>query len=324
MSVDFQLLLEQPLLLVGLSVALVLCKLLLLLLLAWRGRIPTCQRLLFAIILSQGGEFAFVLFAVAAASGALPATLADPMVVVVTLSMVTTPLLLLLFERGVEPWLQRRNHTPRRPDDAIDAADDDNPVIIAGFGRFGRVVGRLLHANRIPTTILDHDPDHIDYVRQYGYKVYYGDATRPSLLAAAGAAQARLLIVTIDDPAITSEVVRQAQRHFPNLTIYARALDMSHAFELMQLGVPVFQRELLESSFRLGEQALRHLGLGAYQARQAVNKFRDHDRVLLQALFEADALEKRIDITKQACSEVETVLAADEEALEQTRREGWG
>lgn len=319
MSVDFRLLLENPGRVLGLVPLLVAVKVALLALLARRAGVPEHQRLLFAFVLSQGGEFAFVLFSVAAQSGVLPQPLADALVVVVTLSMATTPLLLLLYERVIAPRFADAGS--ERAPDPIEG--EGNPVIIAGFGRFGRVVGRLLHANRIPTTILDHDPDQIEEVRSYGYKVYYGDATNASLLGAAGAADARLLIVTLDDPEETLQVVKVARKHFPDLTIYARAHDMAHTFELMRLGVPVLQRELLESSFRLGEHALRHLGFGAYQARQAVNRFRDHDRELLQALYEADALDKRISITRQAREEVEKVLQADEEVLAKGDREGW-
>lgn len=318
MSIDFSLLWSQPALILGLVVGLVTCKGLVLWLLA-RVVLPARQRPLFSIVLSQGGEFAFVLFAVAASAGVLTQTITDQLVLVVALSMVTTPLLLLLNERLFEP----RNRVPDRElaDETID--EQYNPVIIAGFGRFGRVVGRLLHANQIGTTILDHDPDHIEHVREYGYKVYYGDISRVDILRSAGAEQAKLLILAVDDLEAGLRVIDTIKEEFPQLTIMARARDMVHAFELKQRGVEVFQRELFESALSLGEQALKGLGFGAYRARRAKLDFRDHDQALFQALFEADALEKRISISKEAQDDLQKVLEGDQQALMQGRDQGW-
>ncbi len=252
-------------------------------------------------------------------AGALEASLADPLFVVVALSMVTTPLLLILYERVIAPRYSDMSEV--REDDTVD--EDGNPVIIAGFGRFGRVVGRLLTANRISTTVLDHDPDRIEMVRKFDYKVYYGNATRQATLHAAGAAKAKLLIVTVDDPAIALQVVEGARKHFPHLRILARAHDMDHAFELQRQGVELFQRELLESALLVGEEALKQLGFGAYRAKKAAHAFRDHDQVLYDALYEVDALEKHISITRQAREELERVLSADAEALGRRRNNGW-
>ncbi|MEJ1470276.1 MAG: glutathione-regulated potassium-efflux system protein KefC [Candidatus Sedimenticola sp. (ex Thyasira tokunagai)] len=321
MSIDFGILLERPLLIIGLVIGLVLIKLAVL----WgissgcKEPIPLSQRPLFAFLLCQGGEFAFVLFSVARGAGALETRLADPLFVVVALSMVTTPLLLILYERTIAPRFA--DMSEEQEDDTVE--EEGNPVIIAGFGRFGRVVGRLLTANRIPTTILDHDPDRIEMVRRFDYKVYYGNATRHATLHAAGAAKAKLLIVTVDDPAITLQVVETTRKHFPKLRILARAQDMDHAFELQRRGVELFQRELLESALLLGEDALKQLGFGAYRAKKAAHAFRDHDRSLCDALYEADALEKHISITRQAREELEQVLSADAEELGRRRNHGW-
>ncbi|MES9901486.1 MAG: glutathione-regulated potassium-efflux system protein KefC [Sedimenticola sp.] len=321
MSIDFGVLLERPWIIIGLVIGLVLIKLSVLWAVASVGRepIPLSQRPLFAFLLCQGGEFAFVLFSVARGAGALEASLADPLFVVVALSMVTTPLLLILYERVIAP--RYSDMSEAREDDTVD--EDGNPVIIAGFGRFGRVVGRLLTANRISTTVLDHDPDRIEMVRKFDYKVYYGNATRQATLHAAGAAKAKLLIVTVDDPAIALQVVEGARKHFPHLRILARAHDMDHAFELQRQGVELFQRELLESALLVGEEALKQLGFGAYRAKKAAHAFRDHDQVLYDALYEVDALEKHISITRQAREELERVLSADAEALGRRRNNGW-
>ena len=321
MSVDLGILFSSPVMIMALVAGLVAVKLLVLWIIASRctDPVPISQRPIFAFLLCQGGEFAFVLFSAARGAGALEDRLADPLVVVVALSMVTTPLLMIIYERFIAPKYVEvgENRQPDRVDES------DNTVIIAGFGRFGRVVGRLLHANRIPTTILDHDPDHIERVREFGYKVYYGDATRRGVLHAAGADKARLLVLAIDDPEAALQVVDQVNKHFPGLKIVARARDLSHAFALKNRGIEVFQREALESGLRLGEETLQQLGFGAYHAKQAAHAFRDHDLELFHDLYEQGAYEKRISMQQQTKNELEKVLSADEEDIENRRKQAW-
>ncbi|MBF0256391.1 MAG: glutathione-regulated potassium-efflux system protein KefC [Gammaproteobacteria bacterium] len=320
MSINFGLLLAQPLLILGLVLLLVAIKLLVLWFIASRCKTPLegDQRALFAFLLCQGGEFAFVLFGVARTEGLLDTALTDPLILVVSLSMVITPLLLLLQNRLLQPQHMRLGEP--RPADPM---DEVNPVIIAGFGRFGRVVGRLLHANRVATTLLDHDPDHIELVRQYGYKVYYGDATRLDILRAAGADKARLLIVALDDAEASLHLVELAKEHFPQLKILARAYDLTHAYQLHKRGVELFQREMLESALKLGEQSLRELGFGAYRAQEAANRFRDYDRKLFDLLQEEGALEKGLLMQRHSGEELEQVLNADREEFPQQRDRGW-
>ncbi|MEO5342893.1 MAG: NAD-binding protein, partial [Gammaproteobacteria bacterium SHHR-1] len=174
-----------------------------------------------------------------------------------------------------------------------------------------------------PTTVLDHDPDHIEAVRKFGYKVYYGDATRLDILRAAGAEQARLLIIALDDPEASVHLVQLAREHFPQLKILARARDLSHAYQLEKQGADLFQREMLESALRLGEQGLRYLGLGAYHAHEAVNRFRDYDRSLYDLLREEGALELGISIQHQGRDELEQVLNADRAEFPHQRDPGW-
>ncbi|MET0025207.1 MAG: glutathione-regulated potassium-efflux system protein KefC [Sedimenticola sp.] len=321
MSIDFGVLFSNPLLILSLVALLVLVKLTVLWLIASRCKdpIPISQRPLFAFLLCQGGEFAFVIFSAARGSGALEDRLADPLFVIVAISMITTPLLMIIYERYIAPRYVEVGEE-RQPDRV---EEDGNPVIIAGFGRFGRIVGRLLHASRIPTTILDHDPDHIERVREFGYKVYYGDATRSGVLHAAGADKAKLLVLALDDPEAGLQVVDLVQKQFPNLKILARASDISHGFALRDRGVEIFQREILESALLLGEEALKELGYGAYQAKQAAHAFRDHDEELFNTLYEEGALEKRISMQREAKDELEQVLAADEEDIEQRRKQAW-
>lgn len=319
MSINFGLLIEHPGIILGLVLLLVVIKILVLFLMAKLFHFPISQYSLFGIVLSQGGEFAFVLFAVAGDIGVLPKELIDPIIVVVAISMATTPLLLIFNEYYIEPRFAHL--TPAREQDKVE--DQQHPVIIAGFGRFGRVVGRLLHANRIPTTILDHEPDKIDDARTYGYQVYYGDATKPALLHSAGADSAEMMIVCVDDPEMALDVIDMAQKHFPHLTILSRAYDMGHAFELLDRGVKLFQREMLSSAMVLGEKALIELGYGAYDAHEATKKFADHDRSLFQQLYREEALEKRISISQQARDELAKTLAGDEEEQRSRFSDGW-
>ncbi|QFY91009.1 glutathione-regulated potassium-efflux system protein KefC [Magnetovirga frankeli] len=320
MSINFGLLLAQPLLILGLVLLLIGIKLLVLWIIAGRTDPPLekDQRALFAFLLCQGGEFAFVLFGVARTEGLLSTALVDPLILGVSLSMAITPLLLLLLERFIQP--QHIHLGEPRPADQV---EEFNPVIIAGFGRFGRIVGRLLYSSHIPTTVLDHDPDHIEAVRKFGYKVYYGDATRLDILRAAGAEQARLLIIALDDPEASVHLVQLAREHFPQLKILARARDLSHAYQLEKQGADLFQREMLESALRLGEQGLRYLGLGAYHAHEAVNRFRDYDRSLYDLLREEGALELGISIQHQGRDELEQVLNADRAEFPHQRDPGW-
>jgi glutathione-regulated potassium-efflux system ancillary protein KefC len=319
MSIDFGLLWAEPLTLLGLLLVLVLAKSLILWFLAGFDKIPASQRSLFVFLLAQGGEFGFVLFGVASSNGALDSNIADRLVVVVALSMITTPLFLLIYEYLIAPRYSDLN--PQRAPDAIE--ERGNPVIIVGFGRFGRTIGRLLHANGISTTILDHDPEQIETVRRFDYKVYYGDGTRQDILEAAGAEQAKLLIIAINDADMVLQVVDQARKHFPHLTILARAQDNNYAYALLQRGVSLFQRELYESALALGEQALRQLGYGAYRAKHAANIFNNYDQALLQKLYRAEASEIRRSLSMKAQEELEKMLTADAEEEAKRSRHGW-
>jgi len=319
MSIDFGLLFRNPLTILALVTLLVVAKGLILWVLARLGKIPESQTSLFVFMLSQGGEFAFVIFSVASGSGVLDQATVDYLVVIVALSMLTTPFLLLIYTNVITPRFMHLDQPME--EDTIN--DEDNPVIIAGFGRFGRTVGRLLHANGIPTTILDHDPDQIEAIRRFGYKVYYGDSSRHGVLAAAGADKAKLLIITIDDAEVALNIIEQAQKHFPHLTILTRARNNGHAYEILRRGVHLFRREMYDSALHLGEEALKQLGFGAYRSRTAAQVFNDYDQKLLQELFEAEAPEDRRLLSLQAREQIEQVLNADAEEIAKENRQGW-
>ena len=272
MSVDFGVLLAQPWRIVLMAAAFLSIKLAVLWLLARLFGMAGRQRVLFAFLLSQGGEFAFVVFGAAVTSRVFAPETASVLVLMVALSMLATPLLLILYDRVLEPRWQRLR---RREPDAIDA--NQGHVIIAGFGRFGQIVGRLLNANQVPLTMLDHDPDQIDTLRQFGFKVFYGDATRIDLLHAAGADHARALVLSVDGVEDSLKLAAAVRAEFPDLPILARARNVTHYYELMDLGVTVIERETFESALMLGRRVMEELGFGAYFARQAAMRFREHN-----------------------------------------------
>lgn len=317
MSVDFGVFLAQPLLVLGLVLAFLLLKTGVLLVLAKCFRIPGAQQPLFAFLLSQGGEFAFVLFGTAAAARIFSPQVSSLLVAVVALSMVATPLLLVLYDKAIAPRFRQR---ASRPDDAI--APQACPVIIAGFGRFGQIVGRLLLANRLRATVLDHDPDQVALLRKFGFTVFYGDATRSDLLRAAGAHSARLLVVAVDDVEDSLALVDMARRDFPHLTILARARNVTHYYDLLDRGVMLIERETFEASLQLGGKVLRELGYGADRVERQVQKFREHNLKTLLAVYpHYKDQEQAISMAKQGRQELEEMFARDAQALQEDRED---
>ena len=236
-------------------------------------RLENSQNFTFAFALAQGGEFAFVLVSFAVQNQLFDQGLGNLLVATVALSMVVAPFLFTINDRLVQP--QFSSQLQARDPDEID--EKDNPVIIAGVGRFGAVVSRLLNAQRIKTTVLDIDAEQIDLIRRLGFKVFYGDATRLELLRSAGAEKAKLLIIAIDDVDKSVQLTQTAQHEFPNLTMLVRAKDRDHAYQLINLGVRYIFRETLDSSLDLSVQALRLLGVGAYRAHRAARTFKAYD-----------------------------------------------
>ena len=319
MSVDFGVFLAQPLMILGLVLLFLTLKTGALYALSRTFDIPRPQQTRFAFLLSQGGEFAFVVFGAAATAEIFSKEVASILVVVVALSMVITPLLLLADDYLIAPLFRNRN---KRPDDQLEA--QENHVIIAGFGRFGQIVGRLLHANQIGLTVLDHDPDQIDLLRAFGFKVFYGDVTRADLLHAAGAAKAQALVVAIDDVEDSLALVDAVRREFPHLPILARARNVSHYYDLMDRGVTVLERETFEAALQLGRQVLQTLGFGAYRARQATMKFKAHNIASLLAVYPYyKDQERRVSMAKQARNELTEMFARDAEAMGRERPQGW-
>ena len=319
MSIDFGVLMQAPGQVAALVVGFVLLKTVVLALLAPRFGIARGQWLLFALLISQGGEFAFVVFGVAGGAGLLPARTEALLVLVVALSMVATPLLLLAYDRLVAPRLAR---LARRPDDVI--SPQDNPVLIAGFGRFGQIIGRLLYAQGIGVTVLDHDPDQIEFLRQYDFKVFYGDATRMDLLESAGAERARILVVAIDGMEDSLALIDSVRARFPHLEIYARARHVSHVYQLKDRGVNLFERELFEGSLMLGRRVLEGLGYDPTHARSLALRFRRHNIAAIDRFYPHYTDQKKlVSLARQARDELEEMFRQDRDQRRRKEEEDW-
>lgn len=262
-------------------------------------------RMQFAAVLSQGGEFAFVLFSAASTQKLLQGDQMALLLVIVTLSMVTTPLLMQLVDRILE-----KRYNPQEEDEEAPFVEDDDPqVIIVGFGRFGQVIGRLLMANKMRITVLERDVSAVSMMRRYGYKVYYGDATELELLRAAGAEKAEAIVVTCNEPEDTLAVVHLCQQHFPHLKILARARGRVEAHELLMAGVNQFSRETFSSALELGRKALMELGMHPHQAHRAQQHFRRLDMRMLRELMphhQSDVTQ--ISRVKEARRELEDIF----------------
>ncbi len=277
-GINFSLLAQEPFLIAGLLMLLLGVKFAILQSVGGLAKMAKGHRWSFAFALAQGSEFAFVLFSFASQLKLFDKQLTSLLTLTVALSMAFTPVLLILNHRLQTRWLSTEEE--QREQDDID--DQENPVIIVGFGRFGQVIGRLLHAHGIGTTILDNDAGNIDMLRKYGYKVFYGDADRIDLLHAAGADKAKVLIIAVSNQAKSLALCELAQRHFPHLRVLVRAVDRAHAHSLLQIGVELIYRETVGSAIDLGVSALRQLGVRGNMAWRAGQTFKEHDEKLLR------------------------------------------
>jgi glutathione-regulated potassium-efflux system protein KefC len=319
MSVDFGLLLREPLMMALIVVGFQLLKALSLAAVARVIGVSPGQRWLLAALLAQGGEFAFVVFGVARTARLLPGAWDARLTLAVALSMALTPVLLILHDR----WLKRSAAKQvREPDTIVDAHPE---VIIAGFGRFGQIVGRLLFASGIKATVLDHDPDRVESLRTFGFKVYYGDATRLDLLRAAGAEGARLLVLAIDDPDTSVRLVEALQENFPKLPIVARARDVSHWQRLRSRGLTVVERETFESAIVVGRRALERLGVRPYEARERADQFRRHNVTTLESMLPRwENEEERTSMARSSREQLEQQMKQDRADVErQAAARGW-
>jgi monovalent cation:proton antiporter-2 (CPA2) family protein len=308
-GIDFDQVMAQPRLVVGLVVALIVVKFAVLVVLGRLFRMGFDQNLLFSFALAQSGEFAFVLFSFATQQGVLPIELTTPLVAVVALTMALTPLLMLVNERLVQPRFGTHERVTRDPD----AIEETNPVLIAGYGRFGTIIGRMLRANGISVTVLDLDSDHVEMLRQLGQKVFYGDASRLDLLRAAGAESAQVLVIAVDDPERILEIAATAHKHFPHLAVMTRAIGRTHAYELIEAGEEHVYRESLDSSIQVGVDVMRELGVPGYEAHRLGRMFRRHDEQALKELAGVRVDQKAyVHGVRRQTEELERILRTDE------------
>ncbi len=307
-SIDFRLILSMPWVILGLVVGLMALKALILLGLGKIFKIRIEQNLLFAVALSQVGEFAFVLLSFSNQNNILPQSTVSILTAVVAISMALTPLLLLAYERLIQP---RFNVQPANTREA-DEIQEKHPIIIAGFGRFGNIVGRFLRVNGVKATILDLDSDRVDALQNLGVKVYYGDASRRDMLESAGAAEAKVIIVAMDTVEQTLEVVRVVRKHFPHLQMLVKAENIPDTFELMDLGVLHIYRETLDTSLRMGADALQMLGIRAYHAYRNAGTFRRQDEKAMKGLSAIrDDKKLYINTVKERIEELEKLMSGE-------------
>ena len=317
MTVDLPLLFREPELIGALVLAFVLVKVAVLLALRPVLKISADSARKLAFTLAQGGEFAFVLFASAAALSIFDRDVASMLTLLVALSMLVAPLLLVFEDKVLARW---REPEPVSSDyDPLQ--DSGSPAVIVGFGRVGQMIGRVLHTRGISFTALEVNPQQIDFVRKFGNKVYYGDATRLDLLEAAGTRNAKLFVLAVGDVDTSVNIAAMVRKHFPHVPIYARSLNRAHSYRLMELGVHMEVRETLHSSMELARSVLQELGFEPAEAARTIDAFREFDAKLLQQQFAIHGDEQAmIASAKQATDELRALFEAEADAAARSVR----
>ncbi len=307
MSVDLSLLASSPLLIFGLALLVVLTKIAILLGLGKLFKYSLRDTLLYGAALSQVGEFAFVIFGIALTQNTIPREIYNVLNAIVAVSMLITPLLLLLYDRFLT--LQ----CGERPKDTI---EENNSVIIAGFGRFGQIVGRVLLAKGITATLIDNDPNQVDLMRKFGWRCYYGDASRLDLLEEAGIATAKLLVISVNDPVATLNIGKLAKERWPDLALVTRARSRTDAFDLRDIGLDPI-RETFHSSLVAAKQALLAIGETAASAEKIIKHFEHHDIQQLEATrairHDTNALRSMAEKGRQDLKDLLAIELADPE-----------
>lgn len=318
-SINFQLILANPLLIFGLVFGIMGCKGVVLFGLGKFFQFSTKQNLIFSVGLCQVGEFAFVLLRFSTREGILTEELTDILTVVVAFSMVLTPLVMLLTEKFLLPRLK----VTEEHNEESDVVAQSNPVIIAGYGHFGHTIGRFLQANHVGTTVLDINSDNVKWLRRLGLNVYYGDACRHDLLEIAGAARAKIIVIAISDEKKRLELVETIKKHFPDLHILVRSTNRYDAYDLMNAGMLHIYRETLDTSLRLGVDTLRLLGHSPTDASQAAKTFFFHDERTLKRLSAIRNKDEYVSVVRETIVELERVIQADLTASPLQNSQDW-
>lgn len=325
MAIDFGALLAHPAAVAALLLGFLLLKGLVLTALARLMRLPAAERPVLVLLLAQGGEFAFVVFQQAADSGVFSREVGSVLIGAVALSMLLTPLLLV----GMNRWLLPRyaQTAAPAPGHTIDEPQDA-PVILCGFGRYGQIVARLLYANGLKVTVLDHDADQVDVVRRFGFKVYYGDSTRPDLLRSAGAASAQVIVVAVDDIEQSLQIVDTARSHFPQAELVVRARNVQHHYALRERGVTRIERETFESALVSGRSVLELMGTEPHRAWQLARRFRRFNHELIERTWPHHRDGKElVALSRQGSQQLEELFALERQERADRlaqQREGWG
>lgn len=313
MGMDLDLVLQKPFLLAGAVFLFMGVKAIILYILGWHFAVPRNQNLGFAIGLSQGGEFNFVLFPIISGLALLTAEQASFLTLAVALSIAATPLAILAYNKFIVPRFL--SMLPQRPYDLPPAG---GKVIVAGYGRYGQVIGRFLMAQGTNVTILEKNPDQIETLRKFGVRGYYGDATRLDLLRTAGAASAQIFVVAINDPEVSLKIVRLLQNEFPNLKIFVRARNRRHAYLLHKAGIDHYTRDTFDSSLNMAQQIMTELGSSLEDVQDKAEKFRQHDEDTLAQSFDFFESDKKMaHFAKTRAIELENILQSDNKANNQ-------
>ena len=313
-AINFDLLFANFGQIIALTLGLMLIKSLVLLALAYAFRITNANRWLFSLGLAQAGEFGFVLLAFTVASSVIPAALADKLLLVVALSMLLTPALFILYDKVIAP--RYASAQAGEPDEI----DEDGSIIIAGVGRFGGVVNRILLSAGYKTVVLDYNSEHLERMRAFDIKVFFGDATRPDLLHAAGLDNARMLIIAIDDHEQATELVRYVVKHYPHIHIVARAVDRHHVYELWAAGCRDIIREQFDSSVRAARSALQALGHHPYDAERQTRGYVENDKIAMRELAGLYDPDVPVHENTAYVERAKTILASHEGAMQQSMK----
>ncbi|WP_109317168.1 cation:proton antiporter [Pseudovibrio ascidiaceicola] len=279
-AINFDLLLASLGTTLVLTLGLIVIKVFVLLMLAHLFRIKSSAKWLFGLSMAQAGEFGFVLISFTVANHVLPQAIADQLLLVVAMSMVLTPVLFIVYSRMIQPRLASKDNLP------VDEIPEKRPIIIAGHGRFGGVINNMMRTAGYKTTVLDYSSAQLEMLRAFGLRVFFGDATRPDLLHAAGIAEARLLVIAMDQEEAVTELVRHVRQHHPQVRIVARAVNRHHVYELYAAGAHHIIRDTFDSAVRAGRSAWEELGISKDKAEEMAQDFVREDKQLLRELAE--------------------------------------
>ncbi len=319
-AIDFALIKSMPLTVAAIVLGLIFIKAAIIFTIGGIAKLGSDQRVLFSLSLAQGSEFAFVLFGFALSEGILPAETTQLLIASVAISMALTPLIMMVEEKVLRPKLGTREVDDKQADEI----DEQSPFILAGVGRFGNFVARMLRAQGYPLTVIDSDSEHVEFLRKLGIETFYGDASRLDLLESAGAAEAKTIMIAIDDEEKILHIIELCRKHFPQLKIMARALSRTHEYELIQLGVDFVIHQHSGSATAMAEAALKCLGQRANQAHRAACYFTKHDKIVTQQAAEIHRDQGQyISLIREKISELEGFNLQDANSHKSAIEKAW-